>query len=148
MRIDLVSDADAITMFELFHGTSTLTDTQILNFIDVSYFNIADIFGTFRCFKETERTVRKNAVVRALIIEASALATANLSGIGTTTGTNTGAIKSEKIGNITTTYKDNDDSKLFVFANNHGLLTADAARILMRYVRKFHMWSEPQNGYC
>ena len=145
MRIDLVTDADVLALFHAIDAGNTSPDAEILNTIDVAYFAIAALYGTMRCFNERERTVRRDEIVRALVIESSQQIA--LAATCATSGA-TGSIKSEKIGNITTVYDSGNTSKASLYAASNGLASPDAARILLKFTRKFHMWNESNNECC
>ena len=140
------NESDAITFYKDLFSTTTLTDEQIKNVLNISYMKIDPIFGEFRLYTVGEDTVRNYHIKRAVSFEANSIGLANTDassvidgGLNTGDGGNSN-IMSEKMGNITTTYGKNNNSGLgglgASIVSELGLLSIDAGIMLSRYIRK------------
>jgi hypothetical protein len=139
------SEAEAIVFYkDLF--TTTLTDDQIKNILNISFMKISPLFGEFRLYEVGEDTVRNYHTKSAVSFEANSIANANADastivngGLNGGSGGNSN-ITSEKMGNITTTYGKNSNSGLgglgASIMSALGLLSTDAGVMLSRYIRK------------
>jgi len=150
--IDLFgSEADGITFYKALFYTSTLTDDEIKNLLNLSYNKIDPIFGEFRAYTVGEETKRNHDVKKAVCLEANSIALANddlanigIGGINSNIGGNSN-ITEEKIGNITTKYGSGNSGGLGGLSarliSELGLLSVEASLILSRYIQKSYGWA-------
>ncbi len=145
------SDEAAIEYYKGLFPTTTATDPEIIEAINISYTKISFVFGEFRRYEPDEDTLRNDAIRKAVCFEANSILSAS-GGNGSSGGLNdnlsvTGAIISEKMEDVSITYAEGGnsgsgglgDSSL---AKTLGLLSNDAAIILSRYIRKSYLWNE------
>lgn len=148
------SEVNAISHYKSLFPQTTLTDGQIQGLIFISFSKIDLIFGEFRSYKVGEDTVRNEHVKRAVCFEANSIESYNASvdavSEGALNGGDGGAsvgISSEKMGNISTSYKDGVISYGAMggsgakIASLLGLLSLDAGVILSRFIRKTYGWN-------
>lgn len=140
------SEADAVIFYKTLFSTTTLTDAEIKNILNISFTKIEPIFGEFRLYTVGEDTVRNEHTKRAVSYEANSIALVNTDasnvvdgGLNTNEGGNANII-SEKMGNITTAYGKSSNSGLgglgASIMSALGLLSTDAGIMLSRYIRK------------
>lgn len=140
------SEANAVTFYKSLFPTTTLTDLQIQNLLNISYMKIEYIFGQFREYAVGEDTVRNEHIKRSVSFEAHTIALVNTDasniingGLNMGSGSNSNIIE-EKIGNITTKYSKSSNGGLgglsANIASTLGLLSSDASIILSRYIKK------------
>jgi len=148
------SVADALLFYQNLFPQDTTPTQEIQASLNIAYEKIAFIFGEFRAYKVGEDTVRNHHVKTAVCFEANSLinfGSPTKGGFNTNTA-GQGAIKSEKMEDVSVTYADGganaslglgDDSLM----NTLGLLSKDASIILSRYIRKTYGWGTPEREY-
>jgi len=155
--IDLFGSTDeAIATYRQYFQTPT-DDMAIVEVMTIAFTKIEPVFGEFRNYEVDEDTIRNEYVKRAVCFEANSIANANAGGSDITEGhinTNTGdtsIIKSESMEDVSVTYETGksgigmgDSSLMRVL----GLLSADAAIILSRFIRKSYGWGIPVPISC
>jgi len=150
--IDLFGSTDeAIDTYRQYFQTPT-DDMAIAEVMTIAFTKIEPVFGEFRNYEVDEDTIRNEYVKRAVCFEANSIANVNVAGTGIIEGhinTNTGdtsIVKSENMEDVSVTYETGksgigmgDSSLMHVL----GLLSADAAIILSRFIRKSYGWGTP-----
>ena len=141
---------NALTSYKKYFPNTTLTDDQIAGLLNISFMKIEGVFGQFRTYSVKEETPRNEFIKRAVCFEANSMEDYNTSGDGglnSGDGGSSGNIKSESMGNISTTYNSGIVAYGVMGGNGAkiasvlGLMSLDAGVILSRYIRKSFGWN-------
>jgi len=146
------TDQDALDYYKNLFPLDTKPDSDILSTINLSFMKIEPVFGELRGYEVGEDTVRNEHVKRAVCFESNAIIKANADlskiasgAINMGSGNANGAVSSEKIDDMAVTYSTSGASSKIGLGDSSlmevlGILSADAAILLSRYIRKTYNW--------
>ena len=149
------TDQDALSHYKELFPIDITADADIINVIKMSFLKIEPVFGEFRGYSVGEDTVRNEHVKRAVCFETNAIIKANddpstisEGGINSGDGNSRGIVTSESMADLSVSYDAGGASKTVGIGDSSlmdvlGLLSADAAILLSRYIRKTYGWGMP-----
>lgn len=151
--IDLFGDeATILSSYRELFPDDTIIDDDILKYSNMAFMKIEPYFGEVRDYDVFEDTVRNEHIKRAVLFETNSISIANSDLVAIPGDVNTNpidqdAIQSEKMDGVTTVFADTSKDKAGTgdtgLMQTLGLLSADAALLLSRYIRKTYGWGTP-----
>ena len=140
--IDLISEPSQLVLYRIVSRDNTISDTDILHAYNLAYLPIKSVYSLLRGWSENEVTLRHESIIYALTFEAIAMHKVlgqemhPVAPIGQ-------AIKSEKIGDLSTTYRDNTATQqdLLNIMTQFHFLSVQAVALLRKFFIKTCGWN-------